>query len=568
MIIPAFARRPLVSYSAVVLALLGTGFLSFGLWAHHMFTVGMPQVTAGFFSAASIVIAVPTGLQFFVWIATLWRGRVVWKTPMLFVAGFIVIFLLGGLSGVMVGSAPFDWQAHDSYFVVAHFHYVLIGGVVFPLIAAFYYWMPKISGRMMSERLGHWNFWLMFIGFNVAFFTMHLVGLIGMPRRVYTYQAGLGWDTYNLISTVGGAVFALGVLLFVINFARSQRGGEQAGPNPWGSYSLEWATTSPVGPYAFRKLPALRSRYPLWEQDTLEAQDPETHEVLDTLAAWPTKWQAGVVTDLYTGRVTEVFWLPNASYQPVTLAFGLALALGALIFDLYLPAFIGLAIAAIDYVIWRRPPRHDAEHDTYYEDVFRRHGVGVYVHSSPSVARWTLVLTMAIAAVTLGTFLFTFFFLGVNGGEVWPPPGVVLTGGNLVLAALILMLLSTVLIAWTHHQNDLLPRGRMVTGYAVAFILGATAGVLQVLAYLNLDFGWGDHAFGSIFYLMAAFQLFMLLSALVMNSLAQYRLGFSLEPGHRRQVQVTAGNAAITWYVAVSTWLLITFTLYLSPALL
>lgn len=323
-----------------------------------------------------------------------------------------------------------------------------------------------------------------------------------------------------------------------------------------------------MGPYAFRRLPVVRSRYPLWEQDTLEAQDPEARELLDALEAWPTKWQAGVVTDLFTGRVQEVFWLPNASYQPVTLAFGLALALGALIFDLYIPTFIGLAIAVVAYVLWRRPPRHDAEHDAHYEEALRKHGVEVYLHSSPSVARWTLVLNMAIAAVTLGTFLFTFFFLGVNGGEVWPPSGVVLTGGNLALAALALVLLSTVAVAWTHRQTDTLPRGRMTAGYAVAFALGVTAGVLQVLAYLRLDFGWGDHAFGSIFYLTAAFQLFMLLSALVMNSSAQYRLGLSLRRDHRKQVQVTAGNAAVTWYVMVGTWLLTAFTLYLSPALL
>ena len=206
MIIPTMARTPLVAYNLIVVALIATGFFSFGLWVHHMFTTGIPHLSLSFFSAASMAVSLPSGIQVFAWIATIASGRLRLATPSLFVLGFLFIFTLGGLTGVMVAMVPFDWQAHDTYFVVAHFHYVLVGGMVFPLFAAFYYWVPAFSRRALSERLGKTAFWLMFVGFNVAFFPMHMSGLLGMPRRVYTYPAGLGWDALNLISTVGAFI--------------------------------------------------------------------------------------------------------------------------------------------------------------------------------------------------------------------------------------------------------------------------------------------------------------------------------------------------------------------------
>ncbi|MDP8967201.1 MAG: cytochrome c oxidase subunit I, partial [Actinomycetota bacterium] len=274
MIVPTFSRRPLVGYGFVVGATVAVGFLSMGLWVHHMFATGLPFLAMGFFAAASMLITIPNGVQVVAWIATLWRGQVTAGVPLLFVLGFIAIFVIGGITGVMVAAVPFDWQVHDSFFVVAHFHYVLIGGVVFPVFAGLHYWLPKVSGRMLGERLGRATFWLMFVGFNVAFLPQHWLGLWGMPRRVYTYRDDVGWGLWNLVSTLGSYLLALGIVLFVVNVALSLRRGRQAGDNPWGAGTLEWATPSPPPPYNIASIPQVASREPLWERAGELPADP------------------------------------------------------------------------------------------------------------------------------------------------------------------------------------------------------------------------------------------------------------------------------------------------------
>jgi cytochrome c oxidase subunit I+III len=264
-IIPTFARRPIFGYSAMVLSLIATAFLSFGLWVHHMFATNLPELGKSFFTAASILIAIPSAVQIYCWLATLWTGKLNVKTPLLYVLAFFFILILGGMTGLILASVPLDLQVHDTYFVVAHLHYVLIGGAVFPLFGAFYYWFPKITGYMMSETLGRLSFWLMFIGFNLAFFPMHLLGLEGMPRRVYTYQAGMGWDNLNLLSTIGAFTLAFGIVVSLINALRSAGTGERAGPNPWGAGTLEWATASPPPIANFYAIPVVYGRDPVWQ---------------------------------------------------------------------------------------------------------------------------------------------------------------------------------------------------------------------------------------------------------------------------------------------------------------
>jgi cytochrome c oxidase subunit 1 len=301
-----FCRRPVFAHPVVVLALISTGILSFGLWVHHMFATGLPRVGYSFFTAASMSVAVPTGLQIFCWLATMWDGRPRFQVPMLYVVGFIITFVIGGLTGVMVASVPLDLQLHDTYFVVAHFHYVLIGGAVFPLLGILTYWYPKITGRMMSETLGKIGFWMMFLGFQLAFFPMHWSGMLGMPRRVYTYPAGLGLELPNLLSTVGAFVVAAAVGLFVINGIVSLYRGAIAGPNPWGAASLEWATSSPPPVYNFAHIPVVESNTPLWDSDgqlpvvtglrvdekemlmtTVVAATPDLREPLPEPSLWP-----------------------------------------------------------------------------------------------------------------------------------------------------------------------------------------------------------------------------------------------------------------------------------------
>jgi cytochrome c oxidase subunit I len=272
-IVPVFSRKVIFGYPIMVAATVGIAFISLSVWAHHMFTIGMPSYGNAFFVLSTAAIAVPTGIKIFNWLGTMWGGKIRYATPMLFCLGFLFQFLIAGLTGIMLGAAPFDWQLSGSYFVVAHFHYVIVGGILFALFGAFYYWYPKMTGRMLDEKLGKWHFWLFLIGFHLTFDFMHIPGILGMPRRIYTYEPGRGWEIWNLIVSVGVLFQILGILCFVFNLVRSYFKGKLAGNDPWDAWTLEWATSSPPPAYNFPVIPEVKSRRPLW--DIKHPEDPD-----------------------------------------------------------------------------------------------------------------------------------------------------------------------------------------------------------------------------------------------------------------------------------------------------
>ena len=320
-IIPTWARRPMVGYTYIVVAELGTALIGFGVWVHHMFATGLPQITLSFIALAGFMIAIPSGTQVFAWLATLVSGRPVLRTPMLFILGFIFTFVIGGVTGVMFSAIPFDQQVHDSYFVVAHLHYVLVGGAMFPMLAAIYHWGPKMTGRLLDERLGRWSFWLTFVGFNMSMFPLHISGLLGQPRRVYTYEAGLGWEPYNLIATIGTYILGVGVAITLYNWFRSRSRGEPAGNDPFGGETLEWATTSPPPHHNFDHIPTVRSREPVWDQP--ELRDGE--QPVDEGGHPMTGGHITASTSLLDAKPQAIVHMPHGSPWPFYLALALTL---------------------------------------------------------------------------------------------------------------------------------------------------------------------------------------------------------------------------------------------------
>jgi cytochrome c oxidase subunit I+III len=433
MILPTMVRAPLVGYRLVVLAIVATGFLSFGLWVHHMFTTGIPRLSLAFFQAASMAVSIPAGIQVFAWIATLARRRMRVTVPGLFILGFLFTFVAGGLTGVMLAAVPFDWQAHDTYFVVAHLHYVLIGGMVFPLFAAFYYWTPFVSRHALSERLGRWVFGLMFTGFHVAFFPMHVTGLAGMPRRVHTYAAAAGWDVLNMTSTVGAFMIAAGVALFIVDLARRLRPtmDHNAG-DVWDAPTLEWL---PTGPHSMRSIPTVKSREPLWDQPGLA---DEVHEGRHYLPRTATGGRETLLTAPLDARPQFLLRMPPLGWSPFVGAVFTAAFFLLLTGKLVVPAVACgiVAVAALACWAWQLDPAPLAEPI----DIGGGVRVPAYASGPDSHSWWGVVVLLLVSGSLYGCALFSYLYLWTVAPRQWPAeaslPGLVPALASAALAAL------------------------------------------------------------------------------------------------------------------------------------
>jgi cytochrome c oxidase subunit I+III len=567
-IVQVFSRRPVVSYTLVVLAIVATAFLSFGLWVHHMYATGLSPLAMGYFAAASTVIAIPTGVQVVGWVVTLWSGRPVWRTPLVFALAGLVIFVLGGVTGVMVASPPFDFQAHDTYFVVAHLHYVLIGGTIFPLFAGLYYWLPKITGRMMGERLGMVSALTMFVGFNLAFFPMHISGLLGMPRRVYTYPEGMGLEIWNLLSTAGAFVFATGILLSVVNFVTSLRRGARAGNNPWNGDSLEWSVTSPPPDAQFPRLPVVRDRHPLWDEqwrqermrpEETAALDQEAREDVAQMDHWPTRWRGALVVTVNEGRPLAVVHMPRRAMSPFVASVGLVTLFAGLIVD-YMPViWAGVALIVAGIIGWFWP---QATERAAMEEVGRPGADELPLAQYGPISNgywgtWVFVLVLATALVT---FISSYFYLGGNvrvGGETAPVAPIGRSGLATALLALGLVPMVAAVRAIRRERA-----GALRLTVLAAFALAALH--LWFLLDTLLGSGLAPAASGrdSAFFGVAGFHAVVAAALLVM--LAVSVLWVLLRPLDGRG-WATVWNASVVYGFAVASAALTFAVLYVVP---
>ncbi|HEX7120166.1 MAG TPA: cbb3-type cytochrome c oxidase subunit I [Longimicrobiales bacterium] len=560
-ILPAFTRRPLVGYTLIVMALIAIGFVSFGLWVHHMFATGLSPTALGFFAATSLLIAIPSGVQIFAWIATIWTGRPVWRTPLLFIAGFMVIFVMGGVTGTMVGAVPFDLQVHDSFFVVAHFHYVLIGGVVFPFYAMLYYWMPKVTGRLLSERLGKWQFWLMFIFFNLTFFPMHELGLLGMPRRIYTYEAGLGWETHNLVATVGAWGFGLSAALIVVNLLWSLKWGEPAGANPWNAGTLEWWEPSPPPNAQFKFIPFVRSREPLWDQESVAPRPEEERDerLMEPLRSGPTRWRGALIVSVLDARPLAITQMPSSTLWPFIMSVGFVVTFAGLLVENLWILGPGLAVIGVSVIGWFWPDKHQAAALAEIDTEPGGDRLPLAIAGPISNGWWAMLIFLLVMATALATFIGSYFYLG--DGPTWPPAAP--EAGHATLATLAALAVAGATYAFAHGVR----RRRLTTRR-----LGLVATAVLAVVFLVLSFGsWTalgirprESAYGSAVVTILGFEWLMALMLLVL--VAGSLIWAYAKPADPRGHGL-ALIGELQGYFLAGSWVAVYIVLYLLPRL-
>ncbi|RWP84970.1 MAG: cytochrome c oxidase subunit I [Mesorhizobium sp.] len=543
MIVPTFSQRPIVGYSWIVLAAVGTGFLSFGLWVHHMFATGLPQISLAFFSAASEAVAIPTGVQIFVFIATMLAGRVIFSVPMLFGAGGLAIFVIGGLTGVMVALVPFDWQAHDTYFIVAHLHYVLIGGMLFPLVAGVYYYYPLINARMLSPRLGRTAFWLMFAGFNVAFFPMHLSGLRGMPRRVFTYPEGIGWDWLNLISTIDAYAFAAGVLVVVFDVVRPKHREPRSEQNPWKAGTLEWLN-EPEENWGVRSIPIIESRYPLWDQADLMQK---VNEGAYYLRSAKENRRETLITSVLDAHPLQCQRVATSTTITIISAALLGGVFVALTFELWILALLS-GIGTLSAVLWWLWTGTGETPERKTKDVGLGLRLPLYASGPDSVGWWAMFITMVGDGTAFASLIFGYFFywtihpdftLGQPGpGMRWP-----MIALSLFVAAWVAMLGARRLNAsgWIDGARVAL---------VAAFLLTLAASAAGFAGPWQHDMQPTAHVYPAIVWILV---IWALAHAAVGSVMQLYCLARSLAGRLTREHDMELHNVALYWHFMAIT---------------
>jgi cytochrome c oxidase subunit I+III len=550
-IVPVFARRRLVAYPLVVAAIVITGFVSFGLWTHHMFTTGIPELPMHFFTAASYMISLASGVQIFAWIATLWGSRPKYSVQMLFILGFFFIFVNGGLTGVMVATMPFDWQVHETNFVVAHFHHVLIGGGVLPFLAGLYHWFPKVCGRMFNILWAKIGFGIIFTGFNITFIPMYIIGLLGMRRRVYTYPEEMGVGPLNLISTVGAYILAAGFIITLLNLLLHSRYGKLAQNDPWNGDSLEWATLSPPAPYGVVRPPVIRDRYPLWQRPSeipAESFTQKLEKVSRSLECRPCSWRASLLTDITNAFPQAVQFLPGPTHLPFFIAVVILLASVAILAGNYIVAGTALFFVLVLTGCWivSDPGIHKEEADLLSE----RLDIPLEGTGARSLGWWGMVGTLTILFMVQGTLMFSWFYIRLYSDR-WPQDGLPLPGLTVpvvVLLLLAVMVVSQIGITQAHHRKNHL---FVITTLCSAVLSGTGVIVVQLYDLNITPFSHFINAYASLYFTLNSFSLLMVFIASVFEAALLIRLFHRKEPLDAPRLVLWFQNSALFWYFTI-----------------
>ena len=558
MIVPTVARTPIVGYSWIVLSAVGTGFLSFGLWVHHMFTTGLPQISLGFFSAASEAVVIPTGIQLFAFVATLMVGRVKMTLPMLWIAGALAIFVAGGLTGVMLAIVPFNWQAHDSYFVVAHLHYTLFGGMVFPVMAGVYYFFPFFRKKLLSETLGRWAFWLIFVGFNVTFLPMHLTGLKGMPRRIFTYPGSAGWDWLNMMSTVGAYITAAGFAVFVYDLLRPKAYQGQIKRNPWGGGTLEWAHDVPEEAWGNRSVPYITSRYPLWDQPKLvERMDAGRYYLPDA----PEGKRETLITSVIDAKPLMVQRVTGPAWITMLAAFFTGGAFIFPTFHIYEPAIVcgAFAIVCVLYWLWTSTAQVP---DQARKDVGLGLSLPTYASGPTSVGWWAVWITMLGDSTAFASLVFGFFFY-------WTArPDFITIGADHATGAAVALGVTLFVVSWaaTVLAREVNKRSHITLArLALALAATCTVGGAGLIILSVLDLEPTTHVYPAT---MWALMVWLVAHSVLGVIMQLYALAGSIFGKMTPQYDADLCNVTLFWHFMVLTALVTGFILGVAPRLL